>query len=327
MSTPRRIAVPATRSSATVLKARRRIVIVVLALLLLVCLIGTVSNLTRPDPVIPPQVGVDTRLAAVAEQAGRDFLAGRNSVVPAAAGVDTNFSGAETPLPDPEKGLTPEDRNAILHGVSGVTIGSFALQGSRSYRLGDNDQQTVHLIRFRATVNSAPFILTVPVVDDPTYGAVLGATPSLTSTAAGAKDTAGTNYEDTYQQAAEVTPEAEASIAKWVAAFTTQGRDSDILRTVTADQDPNRTYSGLGLSAPGELLEVISAIPSPVGIGPPGLIAQIRVALPFNAATGFTLSSTYDLYVVTEGSPAQPPVVAWGPAGSAEDLEPYMNAN
>lgn len=328
MPSARKIAVPATRSSATVLKARRRIVVVLLVAAVLSGFVSTFVVLTQDPPPPPATVAVDSRLAAVAEQAGRDFLAGRNSTVPAAKGVNTDFSGQPSPTPTEDNPLTKDQVDAILNGVSGINVGAFALQGETTHRLGDADEQLIHLIRFRVTLNAAPFILTVPVLDDPTYGTTLAGTPALLATSSGRRDDVDpadyTNY-----SAAEtsVSPQVEASIEKWVAAYSTAGRASDALRTVTGDQDPSRTYSGLGRVTPATLVSIVSAVPYSSTGGPAGQLVQIQVALPFNAATGFALNATYDLYVVTEGDPAQPPVVAWGPAGSEESLTPYMNAD
>lgn len=331
MNLPRKTAVPATRSSATVLTARRRVVVFLLVAIMasgVAALILAVQANRRPMPASP---GVDPRPAAVAEQAGRDFLAGRNSTVPAARGVDTDFSGAPTPVATETQALTSAQVDTILNGTSKLTVSSFSLQGDTVQKLGDKANRVVHLVRFRVVINSAPYLLSVPILDDRTFGSVLAGTPALLPATKGKREVAAADYTEGYTQTSTSVPDAVASsVEKWVAAYTTGGTNSDALRTATDDKDKGRRYDGLGLPKAGELQQIVNSVP--VGGAetgkPAGLIVQVRVGLPLPAANGLTLSSTYDLYVVTEGDPAQPPVVAWGPAGSATELTPYLsNAN
>jgi hypothetical protein len=356
MPSARKIAVPAARSNAAALAVRKRLFMGALIACLVAAIVSPIITLSlRPDSA-PKSVSVEPRLAAVAEQAGRDFLAGRNSSVPAAEGVNTNWSGKETPaytaedLQDPDK---VADQNRILvTGTSGLEITSFALQGSSAFMLGDAQNVRAHHVRFRVTVNSAPYLLSVPVIDDPEFGTVLGGEPALLPATTGTRKVDPLDYAKGYSAAdtALATPAVQKSITAWANAYAQGGANDDGLRAVVGDQSTSRTYNGLG----GWFAKVVSIRNAvPIGGGdtnnPAGVLVQAEVRLsqtPFAAAdsesligegselgtgdpaaNGFTLSTTYDLYVVTEGNPAQPPVVAWGPAGSVSALTPYANAN
>lgn len=313
MSNFHKIAVPATRSSSAVLQVRRRIVVVLLVLAVVSGpLFGILSLRNAGSSGVA--AGAPAKAVAIAEEAARDFLAGRNSTVPTADGVDiewgvdVNGDPVETPF----------------------AVTSMALTGSTQYLLGDTDDQLVHLIRFRTVVNTIPYNVDVTIVDDPTVGPVLGATPVLLPTSGGPRQVSPPDYQGNYVDAeSSVEDNVEYAVEQWVDAYAAEGTSSDRLKIeIVGDREGPRQYSGLD-GWTGELDQIVSAVP--VGGGdsglPGGVIVQARVVLTPPAANGPSLRSTYDLYVVTESPAEQPPVVAWGTAGSAEELTPYMNAN
>jgi hypothetical protein len=124
-------------------------------------------------------------------------------------------------------------------------------------------------------------------------------------------------------------------IARWAKAYVTG--DSAELLAITGDQDARHRYAGLsGFTLPDsdQSVQALSSIKAFGG----RLVVRVRVLLartapPGTVATGpqkeevpqFTTFADFDLLV---GAPtgAQPPVVAWGPAGSAAELEPFSNA-
>lgn len=349
MATPRKIAIPAARSSAATLAVRKRLFMgLLIAAIVFAVLSPLLSWKLGSDPA-PTQAGVDSRIAAVAEQAGRDFLAGRNSTVPAADGVNTNWSGEETPkytaedLKDPAN--IAHQANLLVKGVSGLEVTSFALQGDTVTRIGDHGEQLVHHVRFRVTLNSAPYLLTVPVIDDARYGTVIGGEPALMPGTTGKRDVAPLDYKEGFADSGTdlVTDAVTKSVTEWAEAYAAGGANDNRLRKVVDDQDASRTYNGLG-GWYAQVSGIVNAVPvGGANTGKPkGLIVQAQVNLsrtPFaetsaqslgstpSATNGFSLSTTYDLYVVTEGNPANPPVVAWGAAGAVKDLIPYSNAN
>ncbi|MCO6009157.1 hypothetical protein NE236_29725 [Actinoallomurus purpureus] len=131
----------------------------------------------------------------------------------------------------------------------------------------------------------------------------------------------------------EVSDAAKNQVAEWAKAYVTG--DATGLLALTGDQNSHHHYVGLSgftLPASGEAVQILSAIKAAKG----QLVVRARVVLA-RTPSGGTVSGTngttqqfvtfadFDLLV---GAPAgaQPPILAWGPAGSAAELEPYSNA-
>jgi len=125
-------------------------------------------------------------------------------------------------------------------------------------------------------------------------------------------------------------------VGRWAHAYVTG--DSAALLALTGDQNADHRYVGLsGFTLPDSArsVQVLSAIRASGG----RLIVRVRVLLarapqagtapeepPEGATAGrFTVHADFDLLV---GAPegVRPPVLAWGPAGSAAGLEPFSNA-
>lgn len=311
-------AVPATRSSLPLLKVRRRLV---LALLTFSILSGVVALVVAVAlrPTAPVQAGADSRPAAIAEVAVRDFLAARNSTVPAAKDVNTRWA------PDTLGSADPKDQ------VKPLDLKSLTLAEVRRQSLGDTGDQRVDLVKFMAVIGDAPFEITVPVVVDPTADSPrLGGEPSLVPAKLAKTETGdGADYENykASENGGKLPAPVRDSISRWATTFAAEGSNSEALRAVTGDQDLHRTYSGLG-GWKAEVTGVGNFVPVSEPATGDGVVVRVALALTSPAANGPTLNTAYDVYVLYTGSEAQPPVVAWGPAGSVVELTPYTyNAN
>jgi hypothetical protein len=165
-------------------------------------------------------------------------------------------------------------------------------------------------------------------------GPRLAAAPSLASWTGGLGGATGTgDYTNYADLAADVSDAVKNQVGAWARAYVTG--DSAGLLTVTGDQNGAHRYVGLhGFTLPNtaDAVQILSVIKVAQG----QLVARVRVLLAKSLTGGtvstgggnaqqFTTFADFDLLV---GSPngAQPPILAWGPAGSAAELEPYCNA-
>jgi hypothetical protein len=184
-----------------------------------------------------------------------------------------------------------------------------------------------------------PISLDVPVMLTP-RGPRLAAAPSFgiwnqaDSANAGAGDY--TNFQNL-----RVNPPGQVlvQVGRWATAYATN--DGEALRTLTGDQNPGHRYMGLGgFTVPNDsgAVQVLSALRSTQN----RIIARVRILLvrprvsqtvPSNktpeagngTAGDFRSYLDFDL-LIADPYAAQPPIQAWGPAGSAAELEPYHNA-
>lgn len=174
--------------------------------------------------------------------------------------------------------------------------------------------------------------LDVPVLLDPS-GPRLAAAPTFSVWKKGAGEPGGegdyTNYNGLTEK---VSTEAKNQILRWAAAYASG--DSAGLLAVTGDQDTSHRYRGLSgfvLSDSPRAVQILSAIRG----SSERIIVRVRILLARAPQPGtvpstegperrFATFADFDLLVGASG--AQPPVLAWGPAGSAAELEPYYNA-
>ncbi|MEU6037478.1 hypothetical protein ABZ801_18925 [Actinomadura sp. NPDC047616] len=174
--------------------------------------------------------------------------------------------------------------------------------------------------------------LDVPVLLDP-KGPLLAASPALSVWKNGVGKVGGradyTNFSGLTTQVGNAT---KNQILRWAGAYSTG--DSAGLLAVTGDQNDSHRYAGLSgfsLADSPQAVQILSAIKSGNG----QVIVRVRILLARAAPAGtvpgqngadqrFTTFADFDLLVGATG--AQPPVLAWGPAGSAAELEPYYNA-
>lgn len=181
------------------------------------------------------------------------------------------------------------------------------------------------------SVNSHVLQLDVTVLLDPS-GPRLAAAPAFSVWKNGAGKPKGTgDYTNYNGLTTQVSTESKNQILRWAAAYATG--DSAGLLAVTGDQDSSHRYEGLSgfrLADSPQAVQILSAIKTLDD----QLVVRVRIMLARADQPGtvpgkktvqpFTSFADFDLLVGASG--AQPPVLAWGPAGSAADMEPYSNA-
>ncbi|SNR51022.1 hypothetical protein [Actinomadura mexicana] len=181
-------------------------------------------------------------------------------------------------------------------------------------------------------VSSHVLQLDVTVLLDPS-GPRLASSPAFSVWKNGAGKPEGTGDYTNYRQlTTEVSAESKNQILRWAAAYATG--DSTALLAVTGDQDAKHRYEGLSgfrLADSSQAVQILSAIKTLDD----QLVVRVRIMLARAEQSGtvpgkkgnvqpFTNFADFDLLVGASG--AQPPVLAWGPAGSAAELDPYSNA-
>lgn len=141
------------------------------------------------------------------------------------------------------------------------------------------------------------------------------------------------DYTDFNGLVTDVSEAVVNQVGQWARAYA--NGDSAALLAVTGDQASGHRYQGLaGFTLPDShhAVQILSSIKVAGG----QLVVRARVMLARRVADGtvsggdssgrqFVTYADFDLLV---GAPtgAQPPILAWGPAGSAAELEPYSNA-
>ena len=311
------IAVPAPRSSMPLLAVRRRIVLGLLLGFIVLSLASAgawVSDM-RNKPVIP--VLANQGAVGLAQTAVGDFLARQASAVPAIAGVETDFSKAT--------------RDASVSGqvVGPLAVSGLSYVGSAATTLGDGSREVTKIEqeRFVATVAGQLMEVNVPMAKT-ANGWALAAAPSMVPAAPGDGGRVRLDYASLYKGGGDssILPGAAytSQIAAWAATFAAGGPADPKLYALTGDTTAN-TYSGLG----GWALVGAPAIGSVVAVTTPrpGFIVRVSLVLKAPGANGPTLQADYDVYVRSDQSQSQPPVVAWGPAGSYKTLNPFVNAD
>lgn len=168
-------------------------------------------------------------------------------------------------------------------------------------------------------------------------GPRLAAVPAFSAWQGGNGADAGEgDYSNFSSLTTEVSEPVKSQIAQWARAYV--NGDSAALLAVTGDQNTNHHYrgiSGFGLPDSDQAVQTLSAIEVAGG----QLVVRVRLLImradPGGAAPAeaggqddgsrFSSYADFDLLV---GAPtgAQPPILAWGPAGSAAKLEAYSNA-
>ncbi|GAA4613491.1 hypothetical protein GCM10023195_58390 [Actinoallomurus liliacearum] len=174
--------------------------------------------------------------------------------------------------------------------------------------------------------------LDVPLVITP-QGPRLSAAPTFSVWTGGSGAPAGVgDYTNFNGLTTDVSEQVKTQVGAWAKAYV--NGDATSLLALTGDQNSHHHYVGLsGFTLPDSpaAVQIMSAIKADKG----QLVVRARVLLA-RSPSGGTVSGTngtnqfvtfadFDLLV---GAPAgaQPPILAWGPAGSAAELEPYSNA-
>lgn len=314
-----KIAVPAARSSSASLKIRRRVVLGLLVFAIVVSLLallasrgsGESGGASSGDLIATPVV-------AFAEEAARDYLDAKTTDVPVATGVDPTFGYGREAEPFQWSGLNLAGIGSRSYGDSGrpVSLVTFYVQIKQPEIV---DEETVF--------NPKLYTLTIPMVSSAGTYPRLAATPSLLPTDFndGSSDEVPGLDVSQYALAADgASEEVKKVIRDWAFAFAEGGYKDEVLKRITGDQRPEATYTGLG-GWDLERLEILGVLPAPdEGVG---YVARVRLAIAPPAATGPSTETEYEVWVAQEeAGQANPPVIAWGTAGTAETLLPYQNA-
>lgn len=311
----RKSAVPAERSSQPQVRTKQRLLVTILLAILILSPATAAYVFTRPAPVVPPTGDLTPPKAiALADEAGRDFLASRNTRVAAVEGLDTEWA---------PKSATSAQLAAAAHPVQ-----SFAYGGATWYTVGDKQPTKVWRIRFRVAMAGATYFLDVPVMEaGGSLGYLLAETPALVPAPGGGTSFPALDYNKLYDSEGVNGSAVQAAATKWLTAYLSEGTNSATLREVTRDFSKTRRYDGMP-GWKGEVLSVTSsyAVTNQGPEKPAGVIAQVRVALTPTATNGAPLKATYDLYVEQNDKETEWPVIAWGPAGSGPGLKRYENA-
>lgn len=192
----------------------------------------------------------------------------------------------------------------------------------------DSDQayaDAMKLAREGSTLK--PVQLNVPILLT-SRGPRMAGTPSLspwTLSLKGAKGTA--DYSNYTQQDVDLAQPALDQIGRWAIAYATG--DGDTLANLTQDPNPNHRYVGLGgFEVPGgeNSVQVLSSI----NAGSNEVVARVRVLMRDASQKAGKHTSQYQSYqdfdlLIGDPTSGQPTVLAWGPAGSAAGLHPYVN--
>ena len=310
-------AVPATRSSLPLLQIRRRLVLGFLALAVVSVQFSTVAWIASGNDQ-PPTVEIpDQSAVSLAQTVVEDFLAARRSSVPAVEDVTSDFSAP----------------NASGEPAAPLAVESLTFAGStQSPPIGDQQNRPAVkpvLEKFHATIAGKLYAITVPMVRSGSEW-LLAAAPSITPERVAANETKpGIDYEQLYPSKealdANSLPAAyRTQIKTWADTFARAGRaDPALYRLV--DNESAHTYSGLGGWTLVTEPQLKSAVP--VSSPHPGYVVRVGLVLRASATNGPTLSTEYDLYLRSDKSQSQPPVVAWGAVGSYWSLAPYFNAD
>ncbi|MGI5416817.1 hypothetical protein [Actinomadura luteofluorescens] len=256
-----------------------------------------------------------------ATQSPSPAAGGRPSATPSGGASAPPSGGASAP---PSGGAAASPSGAAPQAgatgtpAPGTTAGP---QGSPSPGASETPPMSAHVLQ-----------LDVPVLLDPS-GPRLAASPAFSVWKNGTGKPEGTGDYTNYRQlVTEVSTESKNQILRWAAAYATG--DSTALLAVTGDQDPKHRYEGLSgfrLADSSQAVQILSAIKTLDD----QLVVRVRILLARAGQTGtvsgnkgnvqpFTSFADFDLLVGASG--AQPPVLAWGPAGSAAELNPYSNA-
>lgn len=319
-------AIPATRSSKPVLKAKLLLVIGFLVLSTLSGIFATVAWMVAAPKAPTPDPTVRRDAQALAEIAVRDFLAGKQSSVPAAKDVLVDFRPQAAPGQQPPAPLGYE--NVVL----------------RFSRMVPADLgRTVELDSFYATVRGADgtetiYDVTVPMLLPTGYGSpvavhavnpagpVIAGSPAIVpANIRGDQTQASAGYSDfpNVVKNSDIDGRVVRRVTEWAQIFANACDDRD-QRLLALTGDSGYTYSGLcGYSVTSQDVSVLGAVA--VATPKPGLVVRVGLVLHAPGSNGPTLSTQYDLYVGYTGQDL-PPVYAWGPAGSFSELNPHINA-
>lgn len=280
------------------LRTRQNIII---ALVVFAALCGPLAlfSTSRSSGNVTLPYEVSERTVAFAESIAKDFAAGRPTVLPTAAGVDSTFG----------------------HGAAGASsptgITDIIYSGTFSTFVGDKRWE---MVRFSVKMNGSHFTMSVPVSYDPLGFPMLAAYPSLVPTAlasSGQSSPLPTLYTD------EIPESVIDRVRLWAAAYA--AGDSDALQVLVTDENAplGGSYAGLGgFVCESRCVSIPWAYSSTTFPG--YAVVRVQLGMETDAPTGSYVSIALDTLVRGWQTDA-PRVQAWGHAGSGDLLRPYIN--
>lgn len=315
-------AVPAQRSSLPLLQIRRRLII---GALCATSAIGIASGIAwaLPDPA-PASIPARSEAAiSLAQILVTDFVEGRDTTVPAAEGVRTDFSRSNG-------GALPDAR--------------ITFAGSRQTYVGDTATPAiVERVAFHVAYTSGESTqvleISVPMRQHG-EGWIASAAPSVSPVHLAAPGPA-LDYSELYVGGGDANelatlpygPAVKEQVNRWAKAFAEGGVASPELFNVTQDKNAEARYDGLGgwTATDVQIRSFTAGANSSqeriAQFGGTWLTVRVALVLVPPGANGPSLSTEYDLLLEPEMNPAQPPVTAWGPAGvgPTSALTDYVN--
>jgi hypothetical protein len=330
VSTHPKVAVPAARSTMSSLKTRRRIVLGALLFAAAAGLFAAFSWVTYTPPKVFPSASAATPTVALATQVAREYFAGVPTTVAYANGVDPTFGFTDETRPFPVVG-GPNVASVVptIAGEENINLVRFyvALDQVMPVTNPSDGEVTPVTQRFYYQLGVP---MSVPDAGTP----VLAATPTLqpfVGTPPESLSGVDPQVYPTQVDVADIPDNSGKQLVVWAQTFASEGFDSEALQAVTGDTDPFHEYSGMGgwvvTGAPKILgANIAPASDNPDDPNPGGLIIRVGLVLTPPAANGPTVQSEYDVWVAGDGTEAQPPVIAWAPAGTYDLMYPYMNA-
>jgi len=296
-------ALPAARSSAPVLKIKLWLVFGALVTAAAFGVFATIAWVAFTPEIDSSANQPQARVAA--EMVARDFLDGRDTLLPTADRLGAGFTqAAPTDEDGEETGSAPQ-----------LNWRNLQWRSFNRHRVNHTDGSYLYeLHRFDVFIDTTRYELSF-ALDVARSEPRLVTRPTLTERPA---PEGGGEPLDWDRMTQAPLPQAAADrIAVWAQAYVADNREQ--LKRVTGDTRAGTSYRGL--SGPWQLRgnpEVISVVDR-------GDNVWVRVRVPQERANGFVLTSEYDLLVADLD--ADPPnVTAWGPAGTAPFLQTYGNA-
>lgn len=304
-------AVPASRSSAPVLKVR---LYLVMGALVFSAVCGILAILVVVSRSNAPQVAQGAALpSAVAEATATasEYLAGRPVTMSLAGGLEDLLKPAGKPLAGVSSvdwvGFTPATpvagTNLELHRFL-VTVPGEDPDNPRRYTL------TVPVQLVATKTAKAEDGSTVVVAQQP----VLAAAPSLEAALRPASGLPRFDWENAPTPALSPSPQMDSAVKDWATAYL--ANDSDGLSKVVRDPE-GRQYVGLG-GFTLEDAEVLAAVKGNQG-------DIVRVSLTAKGPGDFVVPMEFDL-LATGVESGDPSITAWGAPGTGTGLAPYQNA-
>lgn len=295
-------AVPATRSSAPVLKIKLYALAGAIGLMCALSLISFLGFIGSRGAGVATATddAVLSDERAFAEQVARDMLSGRPTTLAVAAGVDSSFGFSNS-----DAGVAPAAigfRDLVWSGTRSNVVNERAYR-IHSFSVRTGDQTLVLDVTTMRSSEGFPVLVAQPSLAPAVVPKVI---PPLLDFAEDANviDSTPTLVRDV--------------VALWAAAYATNNAGE--LHRLANDPNANG-YVGLGgFGVVGEPSYGVAV----QAVNAPTMNVRVRVVFRSTGANQYQVSNDFDL-LIGDWETALPKVVAWGPPGSAIALTPYSN--